>query len=37
MKAPVETDSELIVVARAVRTRGLKGEIVAELLTDFPE
>src|SRR5437660_1076110 len=38
MKAPPsETDSDLIVVARAVRTRGLKGEIVAELLTDFPE
>jgi 16S rRNA processing protein RimM len=34
---PVETDSELIVVARALRTRGLKGEIVAALLTDFPE
>ena len=29
--------SELVVIARAVRTRGLKGEIVAELLTDFPE
>ena len=28
---------ELIAVAKAVRTRGLKGEIVAELLTDFPE
>ena len=28
---------ELIIVARAVRTRGLKGEMVAELLTDFPE
>lgn len=28
---------ELIVIARAVRTRGLKGEIVADLLTDFPE
>jgi 16S rRNA processing protein RimM len=38
MKAPpAEIDSELIVVARAIRTRGLKGEIVAELLTDFPE
>jgi 16S rRNA processing protein RimM len=38
MKAPREqTDSDLIVVARAVRTRGLRGEIVAELLTDFPE
>jgi 16S rRNA processing protein RimM len=37
MKAPAAvTDSELIVVARALRTRGLKGEIVAELLTDFP-
>jgi 16S rRNA processing protein RimM len=37
MKAPpAVTDSELIVVARALRTRGLKGEIVAELLTDFP-
>ena len=29
--------SELVVIARAVRPRGLKGEIVAELLTDFPE
>lgn len=28
---------DLVVVARAVRTHGLKGEIVAELLTDFPE
>lgn len=27
----------LVIVARAVRTRGLKGEIVADLLTDFPE
>lgn len=26
----------LVVVARAVKTRGLKGEIVADLLTDFP-
>jgi 16S rRNA processing protein RimM len=31
------TDDELVIVARAVRTRGLKGELVAELLTDFPE
>lgn len=30
-------DSELVIVARALRTRGLKGEIVAESLTDFPE
>jgi 16S rRNA processing protein RimM len=29
--------SELVVIARALRPRGLKGEIVAELLTDFPE
>ena len=28
--------SELVIIARAVRPRGLKGEIVAELLTDFP-
>jgi 16S rRNA processing protein RimM len=27
----------LVAVARAVKTRGLKGELVAELLTDFPE
>jgi 16S rRNA processing protein RimM len=28
---------DLIVVARAVRVRGLRGELVADLLTDFPE
>ncbi|HEU4477019.1 MAG TPA: ribosome maturation factor RimM [Pyrinomonadaceae bacterium] len=28
---------ELIIVARAIRSRGLRGELVAELLTDFPE
>jgi len=32
-----DSSESLIVVARAVRTRGLKGEVVAELLTDFPE
>jgi 16S rRNA processing protein RimM len=32
-----DTEQSLVGVARAVRTRGLKGEIVAELLTDFPE
>ena len=38
MKTASDDDREsLIVIARAVRTRGLKGEIVAELLTDFPE
>ena len=29
--------NELVIIARAVRPRGLKGEIVAELLTDFPD
>ena len=29
--------SELVTIARAVKPRGLKGEIVAELLTDFPD
>src|SRR5690348_18342127 len=28
---------DVVVIARAVRTHGLKGEIVAELLTDFPD
>ena len=32
-----EPDQPLVIVARAVKARGLKGEIVAELLTDFPE
>lgn len=31
-----ENRDDLIIVARAVRTRGLKGELVAEVLTDFP-
>ena len=29
--------SELVSIARIVRTRGLRGEVVADLLTDFPE
>jgi 16S rRNA processing protein RimM len=29
--------SELVAVAKIVRTRGLKGEVVADILTDFPE
>ena len=33
---PAETN-DLVAVARVVRTRGLKGEVVAEILTDFPE
>jgi len=32
-----DSAASLVVVARAVRTRGLDGEIVAELLTDFPD
>ena len=32
-----DASGELVVIARAVKPRGLKGEIVAELLTDFPE
>lgn len=32
-----EDADALILVARAIRTRGLKGEVVAELLTDFPD
>ncbi len=32
-----EESNELIFVARTVKTRGLKGELVADLLTDFPE
>src|ERR1044071_4999873 len=34
--APISRD-ELVAVARAVKTRGLRGELVADLLTDFPE
>jgi 16S rRNA processing protein RimM len=29
--------SDLVIIARAVKSRGLKGEIIAELLTDFPD
>lgn len=32
-----EISGPLVGVAKAVRTRGLKGELVADLLTDFPE
>ena len=28
---------ELVAIANIVRTRGLKGEVVAEILTDFPD
>ncbi|HEX8746722.1 MAG TPA: ribosome maturation factor RimM [Pyrinomonadaceae bacterium] len=30
-------EAELVAVARAVKTRSFRGEVVAELLTDFPE
>ena len=30
-------DDAFVIIARAVRPKGLKGEIVAELLTDFPD
>lgn len=32
-----EDTEELIAVARVAKTRGLRGEVVADLLTDFPE
>ncbi len=32
-----ESLEPVVAVARAVKTRGLKGEIVSELLTDFPD
>jgi 16S rRNA processing protein RimM len=32
-----EPGSDLVLIARAVKPHGLKGEVVAELLTDFPE
>ena len=32
-----DTAEPVVAVARAVKTRGLKGELAAELLTDFPD
>jgi len=37
VSAREEAADELVAVAHAVRTRGLRGEVVADLLTDFPE
>ena len=37
MTSGSDTSDSLVIVARAVRTRGLKGELLADLLTDFPE
>ena len=33
----MDNTDELIVVAHIVKVRGLRGEVVADLLTDFPE
>ena len=35
--ADAASSGELVAVAQAVRPRGLRGELVADLLTDFPE
>lgn len=37
MSPPPESDRRWLLVARILRPRGNKGEVVAELLTDFPE
>ena len=37
LERPASDQSAPVIVARAVRVRGLRGEIVAEMLTDFPE
>lgn len=38
MSSPDDKSSDdLIIVARTVRTRGLKGELVADVLTDIPD
>jgi 16S rRNA processing protein RimM len=37
MNSKSGNEDSLVSVARAVKTRGLKGEVVADLLTDFPE
>ncbi|MEJ7615549.1 MAG: ribosome maturation factor RimM [Pyrinomonadaceae bacterium] len=37
MSGAIDLTGELVAVARIARTRGLRGELVADLLTDFPE
>lgn len=37
MSGALDLKGELIAVARIARTRGLRGELVADLLTDYPE
>jgi 16S rRNA processing protein RimM len=32
-----DTDSQALAIARIVRTRGNRGEVLADILTDFPE
>ncbi len=32
-----DTDSPALAIARIVRTRGNRGEVLADILTDFPE
>jgi 16S rRNA processing protein RimM len=34
---PDSENNDLVAVAKVVKVRGLKGEVVADLLTDFPE
>lgn len=36
-EVPVPDSEALVAVAHVVRVRGLRGEVVADLLTDFPE
>ena len=36
-KAKLDVTDDLVAVARAIKTRGVRGEIAADLLTDFPE
>ena len=36
--SPDSLDSmDLVAIAKLVKTRGLRGEIIADVLTDFPE
>jgi len=37
MTSESDSSDSLVIIARAVRTRGLKGELLADLLTDFPD
>jgi len=37
MTTDAKGESAPVIIARAVRTRGLRGELVAEMLTDFPD